>query len=319
MQSQVEQGERMTKVLEKLEAREKGGSGSGSLVDTKGLGKPQAFNGNEAEFPGWTFKMEVWLAAQFGKDVTKWLDDARKHRNPITLDETELVSLQCARVSTHLYTALISLCSSGTEAMELVMNSEKGSGFDAWRRLCHRFHPDTPQTNMALLKKVMRPPQCTLENLLAGIERWERDHRLYRERTKEGLSDAMQRMCLHAMVPETMLDHLELNTASLTDYKKTKDEIERYCDARRAREIAGQNDGATPMDVDAINAALNAKCYNCGQIGHYAKDCPKPKKEYPGGVPGGQGKGKGKSKKDKGKGKGDDSKGKGKGKSKHKI
>eukprot|EP00972_Heterocapsa_arctica_P059389 8757903-Heterocapsa_arctica.AAC.1 len=101
-------------------------------------------------------------------------------------------------MSDQLHVSLVSLMPAGSEALQIVKNSVKEIGLDAWRRLCKIYDPNNPQTNRALLKRVLRPPRVVLENISSQIETWEQDFRLYKERTEEHLPDSMRRMCLEA-------------------------------------------------------------------------------------------------------------------------
>ena len=80
--------------------------------------------------------------------------------------------------------------SSTRNKVEQFYTMDKNNGLDAWRRLCKRYDPNNPQSQDALLKKVMRPVQATLDTLTKSVEAWESDYRLYVERTREQLSEA---------------------------------------------------------------------------------------------------------------------------------
>ena len=47
-----------------------------------------------------------------------------------------------------LYGVLVSLLDLGSERMEIVCNNVKGMGLVAWRRLCTKYDPSNPQTNL---------------------------------------------------------------------------------------------------------------------------------------------------------------------------
>ena len=88
-----------------------------------------------------------------------------------------------AKLNSQLQVALVSLCRD--EALTVVKNSHKGQGPDAWRRLNREYEPNNPQANRRLLLKILKPPQKPLDALRAGIETWEKDCKLYANRSSE--------------------------------------------------------------------------------------------------------------------------------------
>eukprot|EP00971_Amphidinium_carterae_P037092 728819-Amphidinium_carterae.1 len=83
----------------------------------------------------------------------------------------------------------------------------------------------------------------------SAIEKWETNYHSYRERTREELSDAMQRMCLMGMCPPHLVEHLEMQIARLTTYDLRKAEIVRYAEAIRSR---AREEGPVPMDISSL-------------------------------------------------------------------
>jgi len=252
-----------------------------STVDTRVIGKPDKFNGKESEWVGWKYAFCTWIAVQYdnGKAILDW---AEEHISTEITDDEKVDAVsrfpKIAEVDIQLHTILVTLNDRKTAGFEIVRNTPRNSGLDAWRRLNKRYDPNNPQSNMHLLRKVMRPKPAALGALLTAIEDWESLYRVYQDKTGEHLSDAMQRMCLHAMVPNDLLEHLELETIRLDTFAKTKLEIERYLEAKSSRES-----GANHMDIGEFSrkgkgkgkgkkggqgGAFEGNCNRCGKKGH---------------------------------------------------
>ena len=259
------------------------------MIDKSGVGKPQVFDGTRTAWVAWCFKMETWVAGQFeaGEAILTYAREQGDH----SISDSEVTTLattygQAEKLSRHLYQALVGLCAMESEPLEIVQNSNKNNGLDAWRRLCFKYDPNNEHTSMALLKKIMHPERVSISDLALRIEKWEADYKKYRNRTGEQLTDAMQRMCLNAMVPEELLGHLELNAARLKTYESVKTEAEKFVEARIGRDTSG----AVPMDIGAL-MKFQGTCYYCGKTGHRVSDCRKKRQDEQG--KGGQGAGKG--------------------------
>ena len=235
-----------------------------------------------------------------------------------------------------LHVALVSLCRD--EALTVVRNSSKGQGLDSWRRLVKEYEPNTPQANLRMLKRVLQPTPQLLENLRSYMETWERETRIYQERTGERLSDPLRRLTLQSMCPTALQQHLEFHAARLNTYDALKSEIDSYLDIKLVA-----SSGASPMDIDAVeqakgkgtskgkgkNKGKSITCRHCNRKitqTHTEWDCwYNPRNKSPEAVAKreakGQGKGKQSSKND-GKGGGkrnDKGKGKPKGKNVHSL
>ena len=102
---------------------------------------------------------------------------------------------------------------------------------------------------MHLLKKLLHLKRVYLSGVVAAKEKWDKEYLLYKTRTGEELSDAVQRMCLMALVPETLQQHLELNMSRLGTRDIMWHEVERYVESRTSR-VAAE---AMPMELDPLN------------------------------------------------------------------
>ena len=176
------------------------------LIDTKGLGKPIPFTGQVSDWESWHFKFVTWMGSQFGEaeEILEWASTQEDTIGQGALDSLELdhPRTRVFKFNGQLYGVLVSLFEMNSEPMELVRNSARGMGLDAWRRLCGKYDPSNPQTNLVLLKRVLNPPRSTMEHLQSNLEKWERELRVFLNRSKETLGDPFRKMLLHSLVPE---------------------------------------------------------------------------------------------------------------------
>ena len=105
-----------------------------TLVDNRGLGKPEKFGKEESRFLQWKVRFE----AAFGEvhpSVGTMVDRAGK--------------------DAQVFAALQTLCEA--EAFSVVRSSGRNNGLEAWRRLNRRFDPATGGRRKALLRSVLSP------------------------------------------------------------------------------------------------------------------------------------------------------------------
>ena len=189
--------------------------GSG-VVDVRQVGKPDFLKGSKdqigKQWPDWMYTFETWFCSQF-RDAEKALRWAREEGSA-SITETDIAQQgsdaewpELGKINAQLQVALVSLCRD--EALTVVRNSERGQGLDAWRRLNREYEPSNPQANLRLLKKALQPAQQSIDTLRASIETWEREYKMYCDRSGEAFSDAIQRLTLQSMAPPSPQEHLD--------------------------------------------------------------------------------------------------------------
>ena len=85
-----------------------------------------------------------------------------------------------------------------------------------------------------------------------AIESWEHEYRQYCGRTNDVLFDAVRRLTLQSMSPQSLQEHLEFHSNGLSTFRLATEEIESYLDIKMPA-------GWSPMDVDPLNAKGKGK------------------------------------------------------------
>ena len=129
------------------------------MTDTRGIGKPEAFKGDESNYIEWKTKLFAFLYAS-NSDAQPWVEWALSENTPISnqvisyaYEPAEQAVLDFDR---SLYQTLV--CCTSSHAFNVV-HSASGSGLEAMRLISKRFEPRTPGTKRALLKAILTTPQ----------------------------------------------------------------------------------------------------------------------------------------------------------------
>ena len=273
-----------------------------TLIDTRGLGKPFAFNGREEDFQRWSAKVSNYVAAIFdgSEEVFKY---AAEEEQPLTVavtkeafnevDGTVQKVKDLDAMLAQRYTALLQLTEG--EAHDIVVNADRNLG-EAWRRLHRRCDPATGGRKRNLLRAILTPGRCALSEVQPSLERWEALVLRYERKVHRVLEDEIKLSGLEALVPEDVEKHLLLNGNRLDTYESARAEVVAYVEAKTGLKIKdakpslNPHSGADPnaMDVDSFikggkkgdgrkgkkgDGKESRSCYVCGRPGHLAKDC----------------------------------------------
>ena len=287
-------------------------------VDVKGVGKPSELKGSHDEvakaWKSWSYKFETWFCSQWpaGQQALDW---ARlKGDDPVTAHDLLNSQLEdIDPIDAHLHVALVSLTQG--MAYDVVYNSRKKCGLDAWRRLCFTYEPHNNRTNIRLLRRILNPPRSTMSTLRSSLDKLESDIIEYEGRGQTRPSDETMRAILLSLVPENLEEHLELNIQRFDTYTKMRTEVVSFLEQKASKVDDG---GAQPMDLDYVQGKGKGKpsntkqlCYYCNKPGHLARDCRLKQSESSNAQKGSKGKSKSSKGSPKGSSKGT-SKGKGK-------
>ena len=241
-----------------------------SMVDTRGMGRPPPFSGDEASFREWRGKVTAYLCAT--NDTAKTaLQCAELQETPITdetmtercteddlVDEGKLATGQA--FNTKLYLVLIDICRG--EPFRLV-EAASGSGLEAWRQLMRRYASRTPGTKRALMLNVfsMQPASspAAFESLLLTFEE---NCRRIDSMAPNAISDDVKCAVVVQFSPKDLKDHLELCPedfvyADLRKRAMTWIERKREQHPKNLAQMEQRNtSGVTPMDTSWVGEDL---------------------------------------------------------------
>ena len=250
-----------------------------AFIDSRAFSKLATFDSKAASWKDWAFKFEN-MAAAVVPSSGDTLDWAAQQDTPIlNVDDVE-AGPDSVEINSQVYVALAELLEG--EALDIVQNTTRGAGLEAWRKLVRRFDPQTVGRKRTLLSRIINPRTVKVHELSRAIEQWEERVRSVQSARKN--SDDVRSGILTEMCPEHIKTHIHLNLTRLPDYASVRSEIETF---REARQSSSNPDA---MDVGSLNGQKGVR-RNCGQRGHWAASCPKRGKS---GGKGDDGKGQGK-------------------------
>lgn len=173
-------------------------------------------------------KTESFITSIFPElqPVFEWAVD---HEGAITIDDMEAAFVDDDSIedlhekSMQVRATLNQLCDG--ESWDIVQNSGKNNGFEAWRTLHRRYDPSTGGRKRNLLKSITGPSRCKDYNELGGsleqredlVSRYERKKNNHGEYEK--VSDDIKMAAMESMVPEDLEKHLLLQRSRLSSYK----------------------------------------------------------------------------------------------------
>ena len=148
-----------------------------TLVDNKGIGKPNTFKNAEKEFAHWARKVELYITGVFPQmeAVLNWATESQESQERVTramvlaqfgddADDLDII-VDVQDLNTQIY--LCPFAFTEGESADVVAAVEKGNGVEAWRSLHGRWDPSVTGRSRAILREVINPKRSSLDNVLA--------------------------------------------------------------------------------------------------------------------------------------------------------
>ena len=233
-----------------------GGGGQGGknfeLVDSKSMA-PAVFTGaREEDWKGWAKKVKAYTNAKL-PGYREALEATEKLGNDNPVDENVMTGWRwedAVRANSRLHDMLVVI--TGGEANGIV-ESVPGKGFEAWRLLNIRFNSVGEMYTFDKMSAIMRQnPVRHISEIPAAIAKFEKDLKVFRERTASEFPEVLKLPLLLQMIPASWKKEFETQFR-MPGAHRTYDALanqllaigneERYLSRKR-----GPND----MDTDAL-------------------------------------------------------------------
>jgi hypothetical protein len=222
----------------------------GGMTDTRGVGRPINFKGEETKFAEWVAKLQAYIRVNNPEagNWLKWASDKTVSINDeLICEEFDDMWIEEVQKFSHRLFATIISCTE-EDAFRLANSVNDQSGLEAYRLLKKRYEPKTPGTKRALLKSIINNPQSKrVQEVEANLMKIEDLMKKYESIATEKLPEDLKVTVIMDLCHKELREHLELSTKDV-GYKDVRDEIVNYVE--RKRDMI--NTGVKAMEVDHL-------------------------------------------------------------------
>ena len=252
-----ETNERLIKTL--LEQHALGGKTSQIKVDSRGIGKPEKFDGKEEMYPEWSTKFMSYVQVMFPESVP-WTTWAMASKEAVGDDDIELQYDENKEAVKSFAITLYSLLISSTsgDAWRIVESAGTGNGLEALRLIVRRFDPKSPGAKRSILKNLLTVPSCKkiveLEKTILHVENLIKKYENMSGKDEKLPNDLVATILINVCHKE-LRDYLELQTKEMSRIE-VRSEIFNYIERKRGR----MTEAMAGMEMDSFEES----CWPCG-------------------------------------------------------
>ena len=237
-----------------------------SIVDTRGMGRPPAFDGADRAWREWRGKVTAYLTATdaLADGSLKWAEVQTcviaQEQLVFECTKDELVNEDRLHLlnafNKKLYLVLVDTCKN--EPYRIVESAGNGQGLEAWRLLTRRYASRTPGTKRALLANLFSLKPATspdaFESLLMSMEDMVRR---YDAMASTPMSDDIKCAVLVACCPRELQEYLNMSSEDFV-YQDLRVKVMTWAERKREQhpknltQLEHKNStGLAPMDVSS--------------------------------------------------------------------
>lgn len=220
--------------LQAIVARSMRAQSTGGMTDTRGIGRPVTFKGDEGKYAEWKAKLNAYLRIMTAES-DGWMKWACNEGQTITEESLDLEFGQQSGVVKEFSIKLYSILMSCTEddAFRICHSVKDGNGLEALRLVAKRYEPRTPATKRALLKVVINNPQAKdPKDIEKNLMRVEELMKKYEVLAGQPLPEDLRATVIIDLCTKDLKEHLELTTREMS-YKEVREEIMAYVERKR--------------------------------------------------------------------------------------
>ena len=205
------------------------------FVNVKTFDGGQFAGGKGENFRTWAKKVKVFCNAQ-SKGFRKALEVAEKQETSVDIEALNLRGWDEAVDADNKFHDFLSTYTAGDA--QRIVDEVPDRGFEAWRKLKKRFHPEGGSFELERTTRLLNCKQCkSLSEVPSAIDVLEKGFRQYEITFGSPIPDPLKIPMLLKILPETHRKELTLKfTLGERDYQKMANSIMGFSNDERVRE-----------------------------------------------------------------------------------
>ena len=267
----------------------------GSGLDTRTLGRPDSFNGDEKSWGDWSVVVRAYCGV-VNPRMGDLLSVVERSGGDDQVRNAALTG-DLAAASQHLYFILLMLCKG--EPLNILVNSGVNEGGLGFRRLSQRYDASSKTHVAANFLELLN--WDFKGDLVARLELFNRAVARHENRSGETLSAQLKvGLVINRLEDGNLRNHLVMNMERLNTWEAFTAEVQAVRRAQQGTQPMGLSEfsghcplcwldpcACEPAALEALNklkgkakgkggggkAAAATTCHKCGKAGHWARDC----------------------------------------------